>query len=461
MSTRPLRWQTVNPTRRFLSLAVIAAVAPVGLALGTGPAHADDPFLRRTATVEVVEQVGPAVVNITTQQTVQQRRFRSGTRFDRFFRDFFEPRLPRTAQSLGSGVVIDSEGHVLTNEHVVGQADVIRVTLADGREFDAELVGADPNNDLAVLRLLEAENVPWVEPGSSEDLMVGEPVIAIGNPFGLSNSVTTGVVSALNRSIRNDDRVFHGFLQTDASINPGNSGGPLLNANGELVGVNTAIYQNAQGIGFAIPIDVAKRIVHELITKGAVAPVWLGLELQDLGPQLKQALGLPKRLQGALVSRVRPDGPARVSGLERGDVVLELEGSSIRSARSFYEILERTTTGQEVELRVRRGESEERLKARTAEIPDREIDRLAVRLLAMELELRRPESRYRVKTVAEGSGAAGRGIQAGDWILAVNGKALASPGDLRRAVLDLRGRTRAMVVVQRGRGRYHVSIPLS
>ena len=445
--------------RRSLALCTLASLAGV---LGSSPpAWADDPFLRRTATVEVVERVGPAVVNITTQQVIQARQRRSRSPFDSFFRDFFEPRLPRTAQSLGSGVVIDELGHILTNEHVVGRADVIRVTLADGREFGAELVGADPNNDLAVLRLLEADEVPWVEPGSSEDLMVGEPVIAIGNPFGLSNSVTTGVVSALNRSIRNDDRVFHGFLQTDASINPGNSGGPLLNANGELVGVNTAIYQNAQGIGFAIPIDVAKRIVHELITKGAVAPVWLGLELQDLAPQLKQALGLPERLQGALVSRVRPDGPGQSSGLKRGDVVLALEGSEIRTARSFYEILERTTTGQEIEVKVRRGEGNLTLLARTEEIPPGEIDRLAGRLLAMALELREPEGRYQVKSVSEGSGAAGRGIQAGDWILAVNGKALTSAEDLRRAILDLRGRTRAMVVVQRGRGRYHVTIPLS
>ncbi len=456
MSCRPLLCRTVTLARRSLAFALAASTA--WLALGSVPADASDPFLRRTATVLVVENVGPAVVNITTQQTIQPQR---SNRRPSFFRDFFEPRLPRTAQSLGSGVVIDAEGHVLTNAHVVGQADVIRVTLADGREFGAELVGADANNDLAVLRLIEAEAVPWVSPGSSEDLMVGEPVIAIGNPFGLSNSVTTGVVSALNRSIRNDDRVFHGFMQTDASINPGNSGGPLLNADGELIGVNTAIYQNAQGIGFAIPIDVAKRIVHELITKGAVAPVWLGLELQDLSPQLKQTLGLPERLQGALISRVRGGGPAKASGLRRGDVILEVEKSSIRSARSFYEILERSTTGQEIALRVRRGEAELSLEARTAEIPTAAIDRLGQRLLAMDLALKDPESRYQVSSVGQGSGAAARGIQPGDWILAINGRALASEEDLRRAILDLRGRTRALVVVQRGRGRYHVTIRLS
>ncbi len=456
MGSRPLRWPFVSHFARIVAFALLASGGSLFL---TEPAAADDPFLRRTATVTVVEKVGPAVVNITTQQQVQQRQRRRGA-LNPFFRDFFEPRLPRTAQSLGSGVVIDADGHVLTNEHVVSGADVIRVTLADGREFDAKLVGADPNNDLAVLKLQDADDFTWAVPGSSEDLMVGEPVIAIGNPFGLSNSVTTGVVSALNRSIRNDDRVFHGFMQTDASINPGNSGGPLLNAHGELVGINTAIYQNAQGIGFAIPIDVAKRIVHELITKGAVAPVWLGLELQDLRPQLNEALGLPERLQGALVAGVRRDGPARGAGIQRGDVIVEIGGSEIRSARSFYEYLERTTTGEEITLDLYRDGAEVKIRVRTAAIPDREIDRLGSRVLGMKLE-RRPEGQYAATSVSEDSGAFARGLRAGDWILAVNGKALNSPEALRRIVLDLRGRTQAMVVVQRGRGRYHVAIPLS
>ena len=453
-----LRWPAVNRAAR--TLAVFASLLAVGAGPGSAPARADDPFLRRTATVRVVEKVGPAVVNITTQQVVRQRATRRGDPFDRFFRDFFEPRLPRTAQSLGSGVVIDAEGRVLTNEHVVAGADVIRVTLADGREFDASLVGADPNNDLAVLQLEGATDVPWVEPGSSEDLMVGEPVIAIGNPFGLSNSVTTGVVSALNRSIRNEDRVFHGFLQTDASINPGNSGGPLLNAEGELIGINSAIYQHAQGIGFAIPIDVAKRIVHELITRGAVAPVWLGLELQDLRPQLSEALGLPERLRGVLLAGVRSDGPARASGLRRGDVITAVEASKIRSARSFYEFLERTTAGEEIDIHVYRDGGEKIFRVRTAEIPAAEIDHLGERVLGMRL-VQRPEGPFAAETVDEGSGAFARGLRSGDLILAINGRALDSPETLRRAVLDLRGRTQALVVVQRGRGRYHVNIPLS
>ena len=191
----------------------------LGLALLAGAVRAEDPFLRRTTTVRVVEEAGPAVVNITTEQTVQSSPFRpfgSDPFFDRFFRDFFEPRMPQTVQNLGSGVVIDAEGHILTNEHVIARASRIRASLADGREFDATLVGADPNNDIAVLKIETDAPLPWIAPGHSNDLMVGEPVIAIGNPFGLSHTVTTGVISAINRSIRTDARVYHGFLQIDA-----------------------------------------------------------------------------------------------------------------------------------------------------------------------------------------------------------------------------------------------------
>ena len=207
-------------------------LATICLVLLAGNAAGSDPFLRHTVTVDVVQRVGPAVVNITTEQVVAGpfQRYGNDPFFDRFFQDFFEPSVPQTIQSLGSGVLIDADRHILTNEHVVARASRIRVTLADGREFDATLIGADPNNDIAVLRAETQEKLPWIPLGSSRDLMVGEPLIAIGNPFGLQSTVTTGVVSALDRSIRSESRVFHGFIQTDASINPGNSGGALPGA---------------------------------------------------------------------------------------------------------------------------------------------------------------------------------------------------------------------------------------
>ncbi len=439
------------------------ALAPLTcLCLAAPAAHADDPFLRRTATVQAVEKVGPSVVNVTTEQTRKGGPFRpmGDPFFDRFFQDFFESRVPQTTQSLGSGVVIDAAGHVLTNEHVVSRADVIRVTLADGRELDANLIGAEPNFDLAVLELVAAKGVPFTAPGSSGDLLVGEPVIAIGNPFGLSNSVTTGVVSALNRSVRTEDRVYHGFLQTDASINPGNSGGPLLNAEGALIGINTAVYQGAQGIGFAIPIDVAKRVVGELLTKGEVSPVWLGVDVQDLDGRIAELMELPRKVTGALVSRVREDGPAGKSDIQRGDVIMRVDGAPVRSAREFYEHLERATSGQSLALGLWRAGAERSVSIAAQAIPEPQIDALGEQLLGARLGA--PDATGSVvESVRAGSGAAQIGLQAGDRILGINGRGLTSPAVWRRIALDLRGRSHALVVVQRGRGRYHVTIPLS
>ncbi|MDH3520643.1 MAG: trypsin-like peptidase domain-containing protein [Myxococcales bacterium] len=434
----------------------------LGLALLAGAARAEDPFLRRTTTVRVVEEAGPAVVNITTEQTVQSSPFRpfgSDPFFDRFFRDFFEPRMPQTVQNLGSGVVIDAEGHILTNEHVIARASRIRASLADGREFDATLVGADPNNDIAVLKIETDAPLPWIAPGHSNDLMVGEPVIAIGNPFGLSHTVTTGVISAINRSIRTDARVYHGFLQIDASINPGNSGGPLLNAEGSLVGINTAVYGNAQGIGFAIPIDTAQRVVSELIEHGEISPVWIGLELQDLDPRLLEALGLPPGTLGALVNRVRDTSPAQRAGLRRGDVLTRVDGQPLESARSFYERLDTVTVGQKLELTLQRDGAVQRLTVQAEELPEAFVARLVEELTGLALA---PAARggYQVQSVRSGSGGDRVGLQQGDLVLGINGRALEDESALRRAVLHLRGQSQALLVVQRGAGRYHVALPL-
>jgi len=446
-------------TKTLLLGLLLAAATPV-------PAvTAADPFLRRTAAVEVAQKVGPAVVNILTEVEVQQQnpfgRFRGDPFFDRFFRDFFDPGMPRTSQSLGSGVLIDGKGHVLTNEHVIGRASRIKVSLQDGREFDATLVGADPNNDLAVLKIDADEKLPWVEPGSSDDLLVGEPVIAIGNPFGLSHTVTTGVISALDRSIRaSEDRSFYGFIQTDASINPGNSGGPLLNAEGTLIGINTAIYQGAEGIGFAVPIDVARRIVDELLRHGEVAPVWLGLDLQDLDPRLHAALDLPRGTKGALISAVTKGSPAERAGTRRGDLVMRADGHAVQTARDFFGIVERVTPGQDVALEIWRDGKKLRLSARAERISDAVVGELAERLLGLDLS---PNERggFRVGSVRARSHAEQIGFRAGDVVVAINGRPLADPEAFRRAVLGLQGRQHALVVVQRGAGRYHVTVPLT
>jgi serine protease Do len=427
------------------------------------PAGGADPFLRRTITVEVVEKVGPAVVNITTERLVQQSnpfgRHGDDVFFDRFFRDFFEPQLPRKAKSLGSGVLIDAQGHVLTNEHVVGRADVIRIAIADGREFDAELIGADPNNDLAVLRVLSDEKLPWIPLSSSDDLMVGEPVIAIGNPFGLASTVTTGVISATNRSIRSDDHVYHGFLQTDASINPGNSGGPLLNAEGKLIGINTAVYGGGQGIGFAIPIDVAKRVVTELIEHGELLPVWLGLDFQDLSRELAASLDLPEGVAGALINRVRERSPGQRAGLARGDVVTHVDRHPIRSARGFFEILSTVTPRQVIRVAFLRDREEGGADVTAEEFPDTLTDQLSEEMLGLELH-GRGGGGFLVVSVREGSGSHRIGIRVGDLLLAVNGRRLEDSDALRRSIVELRGRSRALLVVQRGNGRYNVTVPL-
>ena len=440
------------------------ACAALGTLLAAAPAGAGDPFLRHTVTVDVVRRVGPSVVSITTEQTVSRpspfRPFAGEPFFDQFFRDFFEPRLPQTAQSLGSGVLIDADRRVLTNEHVVGRASRIRATFADGREFDATLVGADPNNDLAVLRLETDEKLPWVPLGSSGDLMVGEPVIAIGNPFGLSHTVTTGVVSALNRSIRSESRVFHGFLQTDASINPGNSGGPLLNAAGELIAINTAVYNGAEGIGFAIPIDVAARVVAQLIAHGELVPVWVGLELQALDEGLEHAMELPRGTAGAIVNRVREKSPASRAGVQRGDVALRLDGHAGDSPRSFFEILAAVTPDQGLALDVWRDGRERSLRLRAEAAPDALAGVLLREKLGVDLRVL-PGGGCEVVAVRQGSGAARIGIRRGDLVLGINGRPLDGEEALRRAALDLQGLSGALVVVQRGPGRYHVTIPFA
>ena len=460
----------LNNAQSVLRRALPFAIGALWALLLAAPAvHAADPFLRRTATVNVVQHVGPSVVNITTErlsETPSPFRVRpdsSDPRFESFFDNFFEPRA-RTVQSLGSGVIFDREGHVLTNEHVIEKATRVRVAIADGREFDAEVVGADANNDLAVLRIVmeKKETLPFTPPGTSADLMVGEPVIAIGNPFGLSSSVTTGVISAINRSVNAQGSTpFHGLLQTDALINPGNSGGPLLNAEGRLIGINVAIYGGAQGIGFAIPIDVASRVIHELLLYGEVHPVWLGLEFQDVEPALRQVLAIPAENGGALVHRVQPGSPAARAGIRRGDVIIGVDGRDLSSALELNDTLWRMTDGQSIRFDLFHDEETRSVAAQAEEMPPSVVSNIAQRMLGLDLALSTRDEAFEITEVQDGSASHALGLRPGDFLLRVNGVVLTDAEALRRAIARLRGKTRALVVVQRGPGRYHLTIPLA
>jgi S1-C subfamily serine protease len=253
---------------------------------------------------------------------------------------------------------------------------------------------------------------------------------------------------------------FHGLLQTDALINPGNSGGPLLNAEGELIGINAAIYGGAQGIGFAIPIDVAKRVIRELLLYGEVHPVWLGLEFQDIEPALRQVLDLPSGIGGALVNRLQPGSPASRAGIRRGEIITGVDGRVVKTAQQLFEMLDGMTAGQELRLELFHDGEFRKLTARAEELPQSMVRTIASRMLGLELDYSQIDQAWEVTDVYLGSAADSLGLRAGDYLIRVNGVPLATQEDLRRAIARLRGRTRALVVVQRGPGRYHLTLPL-
>src|SRR5438270_1731797 len=273
-------------------------------ALTTGPSAA-----RRTPLVLAVERARPAVVNINAQEVV--RAAASDDPWALFFGGGGRAR-DQVRTSLGSGFVFNSEGFVLTNYHVVARGSRVQVSFEDGADFTAKVVGTDPGGDLAVLKIESEKKFPAAPLGTSGDLMLGEPTIAIGNPFGLNQSVSAGVISALHRTVNAENRSYYDFIQTDASINPGNSGGPLLNADGQVVGVCSAIYANAQGIGFAIPIDRALRVARELQRSGELTDAWWGFEAESLAGDAAAALGAKA---GALVTRIEDGSPAEKAGL--------------------------------------------------------------------------------------------------------------------------------------------------
>ena len=422
---------------------------------------ADIDALRRTPVVVAVEKVGPAVVNISTEKIIEHQSspfpaFRDPF-FDEFFRDFMEPRPERYKQtSLGSGVMIRPDGYILTNQHVVLRGSQIKVTLADDREFDARLVGADSDSDLAVLKVEATDPLPHVTMGESNNLMIGETVIAIGNPFGLSHTVTTGVVSAVGRSLKTEDQTYYDFIQTDASINPGNSGGPLLNLSGDLIGINTAIYQKAQGIGFAIPINRARRVVTDLINFGEVHVPWVGAIVQDLTPELASHFGFRQR-KGVLVRSVESDSPATESGVARGDVIVAVDGRDVHSAEEYDQRVRDHSEASEMEFSVIREGQGRQLTIKARRFPPERADTLAWQLIGIHVEEGR--GALRLTRVRSASPAARIGLEAGDLILGLDGLRLKTLDEFRRKMIEVRLAQTALLSIQRGPYVYHVRVP--
>ncbi|TDA70547.1 MAG: trypsin-like serine protease [Clostridia bacterium] len=319
----------------------------------TGPSS--PPGVDADAIANIVDRAGPAVVKIDTRVEVQQQAvnpFLDDPFFRQFFGDlpFSENQSPQVRQGLGSGFLISKDGYILTNEHVVDGAKDIEVTVKGyDKPLPAKIVGSDYDLDLAVLKVAGAGDFSFLQLGDSDKVRVGQWVIAIGNPFGLDHTVTVGVISAKGRPITVEDRHYENLVQTDASINPGNSGGPLLNLQGEVVGINTAVNAAAQGIGFAIPASTAKGVVDTLITKGHLSRPWLGVGLQAVTPELAAYFGLEKP-EGALINEVAAGSPAQGTGLRRGDVVLEVNGQKVKSPEDLSRTIQQAKIGQKMTL---------------------------------------------------------------------------------------------------------------
>ena len=422
---------------------------------------------------------GPAVVNINTERTTRGagpeeffgEMFRNmPPGFDRFFEPFGGmpgrgQRAPRKQKSLGSGFIISADGYIVTNNHVVAGADVIRVTLDEaggkGRNLTATLVGTDEDTDLALLKISSKEPLPYLAFGNSDELKVGEWLLAIGNPFGLDHSVTSGILSAKNRNIHSGP--FDNFLQTDASINPGNSGGPLLNMAGEVIGINTAIIASGQGIGFAIPSNMASQIIEQLKSGKKVSRGWIGVAIQDVDETTAKALGL-EHAMGALVGYVMPGQPAAQAGLEEGDIIVSVDGQKIEDSSALLRAIAAKKPKSSVELGVwRNGKTMtmnvvlgERQSSQndggsvSGESDDQALLGISVRSLSdserRELKLRKKEGLL-VVDVDGGKPAGEADIRPGDVITKVNGKAVASAEDLSRIIKD-EGVKRGAVMLQ-------------
>nr|WP_313711223.1 DegQ family serine endoprotease [Pseudomonas sp.] len=462
-------------------LTMFAAVLMLGQVLS---ARADEALPDFTT---LVEQASPAVVNISTKQKLPDR-LASGQMPDLeglppMFREFFERNMPqqprsprgdrqREAMSLGSGFIISSDGYVLTNNHVVADADEIIVRLSDRSELQAKLIGTDPRTDVALLKV-EGKNLPTVKLGDSEKLKVGEWVLAIGSPFGFDHSVTKGIVSAKGRTLPNDTYV--PFIQTDVAINPGNSGGPLFNMKGEVVGINSQIFTRSggfMGLSFAIPIDVAIDVSNQLKKDGKVSRGWLGVVIQEVNKDLAESFGLDKPA-GALVAQVLENGPAAKGGLQVGDVILSMNGQPIVMSADLPHLVGSLKDGEKAKLEIIRNGKRQTLDVAVGPMPDDDADiaagsspegsaernsnRLGVSVSDLTAEQKKTlelKGGVVIKEVQDGP-AAMIGLRPGDVISHLNNQAVASAKQFTEIAKDLpKNRSVSMRVLRQGRASF-------
>ncbi|MEO1291441.1 MAG: DegQ family serine endoprotease [Pseudomonadota bacterium] len=472
-----------QPVRAVVAAAAVASIAaPLALAPTEAPARAAP-----ASFADLAERLSPAVVNISTSQTVtrpNRRRPELPPGLDELFRDFFDQRRggpgappsgPRKVQSLGSGFVIDPAGLVVTNNHVIEDADEISINFPDGESHPAELIGRDPKTDIALLRIQSDRTFPSVSFANSDSARVGDWVLAIGNPFGLGGSVSAGIISARNRDISAGP--YDDFIQTDAAINRGNSGGPLFNMAGEVIGVNTAIISpsgGSIGIGFSVPSNLASSVITQLREYGETRRGWLGVQIQVVDESMAEALGLDEA-QGALVAGVDESGPASAAGIETGDVILRFDGRPVEEMRDLPRLVADTPVGKSVPvILLRRGGErtvsveialleEERFtntsveREAPAESPGGGIETLGMVLEPIDGDNRRrfdlaDDVRGVVVTEVDGaSAAAERGVRPGDVLLEVSQKPVDSPREASDAIEDARdeGKGSVLLMLQR------------
>jgi serine protease Do len=430
---------------RWIAVAALCAASGAR----AGPAE------RRSPVVMATERAKAAVVNISSEALVQARR--GGA--DRLFREFFGAPTERrfVPNSLGSGVVIDPKGFVVTNYHVIARGSRVKVGFADGRELVARVVGTDPDSDLAVLSVHSDAPLP-AAPLSSGEPMIGETAIAIGNPYGLSHTVTAGVVSALHRQLKTESATFYDFIQTDAAINPGNSGGPLLNVDGEVMGINTAIYGGeAKGIGFAIPAERVRAIAESLIRFGEVREAWLGLSVESVEEGGKARV---------MISDVDPKGPAARAGLAEGEVVASLNGAPLQDADEFHYRVHALSLGKPATLEILRRGAKVAATVVPEEFPLAEADELVARRIGLTLgeatvrTLRGPVRVLVVKALRRGSPAARAGLLPQDLVLSANSVEVDSLAEFRKVVRRAHPSGRLSLVVQRGDDLEQLEFPL-